>query len=122
MFEVKNLDWLEILEKIQSFATSENARVLLTATRPLKSAIEAEKSFYEIEAAAQVILSGVRPQSRLLHGLHLRGGRSGTGGEARCRRRAVRQPAAASWCRRGHAGRGLRLLARPHRGGKRVGS
>lgn len=66
MFEVKNLDWLEILEKIKSFATSENARNIIAETKPYKSATEAEKSFYEIESAGAIILSGVRPHMESL--------------------------------------------------------
>lgn len=66
MFEVKNLDWLEILEKIKFFATSENARNIIAATKPCKTAVEAEKSFYEIESAGAIILSGVRPHMQSL--------------------------------------------------------
>lgn len=61
MFEVKNLDWQEILEKIKSFTTSEHAREIIAQTKTLASASEAEKCFYEIECASQIILSGVRP-------------------------------------------------------------
>ena len=66
MFEVKNLDWNEILEKIKSFATSDRGRDLINETTPLKNADEAQKSFYEIESAAQIILSGVRPHMQSL--------------------------------------------------------
>ncbi|MEK6628199.1 MAG: endonuclease MutS2, partial [Bdellovibrionota bacterium] len=66
MFEIKNLDWLEILEKIKSFATSENARNIISETKPCFSATLAEKSFYEIESAGAVILSGVRPHMESL--------------------------------------------------------
>lgn len=66
MFVVKNLDWLEILEKIKSFATSENARNIISETKPCKSAAEAEKSFYEIESAGSIILSGIRPHMESL--------------------------------------------------------
>jgi len=66
MFEIKNLDWLEILEKIKSFSTSENARNIITKTCAYKTAAEAEKSFYEIESAAAVILSGIRPHMQSL--------------------------------------------------------
>jgi DNA mismatch repair protein MutS2 len=66
MFEVKNLDWAEILEKIQSFTTSENARLTVAKTSHLKSVTEAEKSFYEIECASAVILSGLRPHMQSL--------------------------------------------------------
>ncbi len=66
MFEVKNLDWNEILEKIKSFTTCEPAREIVSGTNLLKSVSEAEKSFYEIECAAQIILSGVRPHMQSL--------------------------------------------------------
>jgi DNA mismatch repair protein MutS2 len=61
MFEIKNLDWSEILEKIKSFTTCEPARDIVNDTKPLKSSADAERSFYEIECAAAVISSGVRP-------------------------------------------------------------
>lgn len=66
MFVVKNLDWQEILEKIKSFATSENVRTLIQEMKPLSNAAEAQKSFYEIESAGSVILSGVRPHMQSL--------------------------------------------------------
>ncbi len=66
MFEVKNLDWQEILEKIRSFATSETGKNKISDTRACQSSAEAEKSFYEIESAAAVILSGVRPHMQSL--------------------------------------------------------
>jgi DNA mismatch repair protein MutS2 len=66
MFEVKNLDWSEILEKIKSFTTCESARDIVNETKTLKSIAEAEKSFYEIECAAAVIGSGVRPHMQSL--------------------------------------------------------
>lgn len=66
MFEVKNLDWHEILEKIRSFATSETGKNKISETRTCVSSAEAEKSFYEIECAAAVILSGVRPHMQSL--------------------------------------------------------
>jgi DNA mismatch repair protein MutS2 len=66
MFEVKNLDWSEILEKIKSFSTSDSARQIVSDLKPLSNPAAAEKSFYEIESAAQVILSGVRPHMQSL--------------------------------------------------------
>lgn len=66
MFEVKNLDWSEILEKIKSFSTSDSARQIVTELKPLSNTAAAEKSFYEIESAAQVVLSGVRPHMQSL--------------------------------------------------------
>ncbi len=66
IFEVKNLDWLEILEKIKSFATSENARIIIADTKPFETVTFAEKSFYEIESASAIILSGIRPHMQSL--------------------------------------------------------
>lgn len=66
MFEVKNLDWYEILEKIKSFTTSEMAKNTITRTQPFATPGEAEKSFYEIESAGAVILSGIRPHMQSL--------------------------------------------------------
>lgn len=66
MHKVKNLDWTDILEKIKSFSTSESARNIVSETLPLKTSAEAEKSFYDIECAAQVILSGIRPHMQSL--------------------------------------------------------
>lgn len=65
-FHIKNLDWDEILEKLKSFSTSESARQIIAKTQPLKSASEAEKSFYNIECGAEIILSGVRPHMQSL--------------------------------------------------------
>ena len=66
MFEVKNLDWFEILDKVKSFATSEKARHLIAETKPFASAILAEKSFYEITSASHLIASGIRPHMQSL--------------------------------------------------------
>ncbi|MBC7740782.1 MAG: Smr/MutS family protein [Bdellovibrionaceae bacterium] len=66
MFTIKNLDWFEILEKLKSFATSENARTIISETKTLKSAEEAEHSFYEVDAASAVIMSGLRPHMQSL--------------------------------------------------------
>lgn len=66
MFVIKNLDWQEILERIKNFTTSDSARNLVANTKPLATPAEAEKSFYEIECASQVILSGVRPHMESL--------------------------------------------------------
>lgn len=64
--EIKNLDWFEITDKIKSFATSESARNIIASIKPCLSATEAEKSFNEIDAAAALILSGVRPHMQSL--------------------------------------------------------
>ncbi|MFZ3231577.1 MAG: Smr/MutS family protein [Pseudobdellovibrio sp.] len=66
MFEIKNLDWNDVLEKIKSFATSEHGRETIAALSPLKTQELALKSFYEIESAAQIILSGIRPHMESL--------------------------------------------------------
>lgn len=56
-----SLDWREILERLQSLATSEPARVRLRETKPLGSASEAVKSFHSIEEAQSVLAYGERP-------------------------------------------------------------
>lgn len=66
MFVIKNLDWFDVLEKIKSFATSENGRVIVGQLKPLNKPEQAEKSFYEIESAASIILSGIRPHMESL--------------------------------------------------------
>lgn len=55
------LDWIEILEKIRSHATSEAGREAVMKTKPLSSAEEAYTSFQEISSAGEVINQGVRP-------------------------------------------------------------
>jgi DNA mismatch repair protein MutS2 len=55
------LDWREILERLQSLATSEPARIRLRDTKPLTSANEAVKSFHAIEEAQNVLAFGERP-------------------------------------------------------------
>jgi DNA mismatch repair protein MutS2 len=66
MFAIKNLDWFEVLEKLKSFATSEAARNAIALTKPLDSATQAQKSFYEIESGSGIISSGVRPHMQSL--------------------------------------------------------
>lgn len=66
MLEIKNLDWLEILEKIKLFATSEQGRSLIDELKPFFTPEQAENSFYEIESASAIILSGVRPHMESL--------------------------------------------------------
>ncbi|MEQ1722353.1 MAG: Smr/MutS family protein [Pseudobdellovibrio sp.] len=66
MFEVKNLDWSEILEKIKSFATSDNARHIIASTKAFSESSEAKKSFIEIESASAVIAGGIRPHMQSL--------------------------------------------------------
>ncbi len=55
------LDWREILERLQTLATSEPARVRLRETKPLANAEEAIKSFHAIEEAQNVLAYGERP-------------------------------------------------------------
>lgn len=59
--DLNQLDWREILEKLQSLATSEPARARLRETRPLASAAEATKSFRATEEAQSVLAYGERP-------------------------------------------------------------
>lgn len=55
------LDWDEVLSKIQNFATSEISKLEISATKPLSSQEDAQKSFRDIFSATEVINSGVRP-------------------------------------------------------------
>lgn len=64
--ELKNLDWVEIVERLSLFATSELARQALRKTAPLESAAQAQKSFEEIEEMAALIRSGLRPHMESL--------------------------------------------------------
>ncbi len=61
MFELKNLDWTILVEKLKSFSTSLSAKDSVTNTKPLESAEAALKSFEQISNALQVIQMGVRP-------------------------------------------------------------
>lgn len=66
-YQIKNLDWNEILERLQNYSTSEITKTEVSAnTQPLASVAQAEKSFYEIESASHVISSGVRPHMESL--------------------------------------------------------
>lgn len=55
------LDWIEILDKIKSHATSEAGRESIAKTVPLKSPDEAYQSFQKISDATEVLNQGVRP-------------------------------------------------------------
>jgi DNA mismatch repair protein MutS2 len=55
------LDWREILDRLQSLATSEPARARLRDTKPLGSPTEAVRSFRAIEEAQNVLSYGERP-------------------------------------------------------------
>ncbi len=61
MEELRSLDWLEILNRLEKFATSEPARALLRELRPLDSPGSAERSFREIQEARAVLSGGERP-------------------------------------------------------------
>lgn len=61
MFELKNLDWTFLVEKLKSFSTSLSAKDSVANTKPLESADAALKSFEQISNALQVIQMGVRP-------------------------------------------------------------
>ncbi len=66
MFEWHALDWDLILNKIKSCATSLAGQEKISRTQPLKSALEAEAQFKEIEAAFAILTSGVRPHTQSL--------------------------------------------------------
>lgn len=61
MKNLENLDWNLILEKIESYSTSETSKIKLSQIIPLKNAEQALQSFNEIEEAGLVIKTGVRP-------------------------------------------------------------
>lgn len=58
---LKNLDWFDLLKTIESFATSEVAKARIEKTAPLANPNEAQNSFQEILAAAEILNSGLRP-------------------------------------------------------------
>ncbi len=60
------LDWIEILEKIRSHATSEAAREAVMLTKPLSTPEECYASFQEIANATEVLNQGVRPYMQSL--------------------------------------------------------
>ncbi len=66
MLAIKNLDWSEILEKTAAYATSEQGKTLVSEIKPLGSAEEAEKSFYEIESGLGILAGGIRPHMESL--------------------------------------------------------
>lgn len=61
MEELKPLDWLEILARLEKFATSEPARARIRELGPLESAEVADRSFKEVREAQAVLSSGERP-------------------------------------------------------------
>lgn len=60
------LDWNEVLTKIQGFATSESAKLIIADTAPLTSAHLAQRSFSDIFDAAEVLHQGLRPHATSL--------------------------------------------------------
>jgi DNA mismatch repair protein MutS2 len=59
--ELDALDWKEILNKLESFATSDRARVKLSNLVPLASPQEALDSVSEIQEASMILSHGERP-------------------------------------------------------------
>lgn len=64
--EYKNLDWLEILEKIKSFSTSELAKTKIESMSALSSPEEALQSFSDIASAQELLGTGLRPHMQSL--------------------------------------------------------
>jgi DNA mismatch repair protein MutS2 len=60
------IDWQEILQRLESLATSEPGRAQLRALQPLDSALDATASFQKIEDARAVLALGERPFSESL--------------------------------------------------------
>ena len=60
------LDWVEILEKISSHATSEAGRNQVLQIKPLNTPDKAYLSFKEISQATEVLNQGVRPYMQSL--------------------------------------------------------
>ena len=60
------LDWIEILEKIRGYATSDSAKNKILEIGPLSTPAEAQQSFQEIFEAGAVLAEGVRPYMQSL--------------------------------------------------------
>lgn len=60
------LDWIEILEKIRGYATSESAKNKILEITPLSTPAEAQQSFQEIFEAGAVLAEGIRPYMQSL--------------------------------------------------------
>src|SRR5262249_15068403 len=58
---LSNLDWLEILERLASYATSQVAKDQLKKLSPLSGPEEAQESFRRIEEVALILKGGRRP-------------------------------------------------------------
>ena len=61
MDQLDALDWRQILDRLQSLATSEPARSRLRDLAPLKNPGEAQESFRAVKAAQDVLAFGERP-------------------------------------------------------------
>ncbi len=61
MTELKNLDWQQVLEKLQSYSTSSVVKERMLQTEPLESSEEAHRCFQEIAEAQSVLSLGLRP-------------------------------------------------------------
>ena len=68
---MKNLDWQNIIEKLEGFATSLKAKELLQGTAPLPSPQEALQQFSETSHALELIQGGIRPHMLSIDGFKL---------------------------------------------------
>lgn len=59
--QFKNLDWIETLEKIKNYVTSNVAKDLISKTSPLKSQEEAQKQAQQISEARAAVSLDFRP-------------------------------------------------------------
>lgn len=63
--ELKNLDWLEVLGKIEAFATSSEGKSFIAGSTPLAPQ-DALRSVNDIQSAQRLLLGGVRPHMSCL--------------------------------------------------------
>ncbi len=61
MTELKNLDWQQVLEKLQSYCTSAVVKERMIQTEALESEEEAVRSFHEVAEAQMILSQGLRP-------------------------------------------------------------
>ncbi|MBK9322057.1 MAG: Smr/MutS family protein [Bdellovibrionaceae bacterium] len=66
MQELIALDWIEILEKIKNFATSESGKNRIEDLQPLSTPKAALLSIEEISSAAELLSQGIRPYMQSL--------------------------------------------------------
>ncbi len=59
--QFKNLDWYEILQKIQGFATSQAAKEILQQTKPFSDSENAQEQAQDISYATHVVTLDFRP-------------------------------------------------------------